>query len=148
MNGKRYALKGINDDESVCAVCGKVELKRVMWIVEIDADGNEVGEPFNCGTTCGAKLLGYTHSKVATKVKNFAGLVWAKREEMYRQHPSAVAGYQALNELNRIADDEQRKTGVRMGWEERKSHPLFIEHTRLDTEARMWANAQEVLIAL
>jgi hypothetical protein len=145
---KRYALKGINDDAHECAVCGKVELRRVMWLVELDADGNEASEPFHCGTTCGAKLLGYTQSKISTKVKNYAGLVWAKREEMYRSHPSAVAGQQALNELNRLADKEQSRTGVRMTWEERKNHPLFIEHERLHGEARVWADAQEILIAL
>jgi hypothetical protein len=145
---KRYALKGINDDESMCAVCGKVELKRVMWLVELDADGNAISEPFNCGTTCGAKLLGYTQSKITTKVKNYSGLVCAKREELYRTHPSAVAGWKMLYELNRIADEDQRRTGVRMGWAERSTHPLFIEHERLDKEAHEWANAQEILIAL
>ena len=145
---KRYALKGINDDAHECAVCGKVELRRVMWLVELDADGSEVGEPFHCGTTCGAKLLGYTHSKVATKVKNFPGLVWAKREELFRSHPSAIASRQMLNELNHIADVAQISNHVRMSWEERKNHPLFIEHMRLEAEAREWANAQEVSIAL
>ena len=55
---KRYALKGINDEETVCTICGRVELKRVMWLQELDSDGNEIGEAIHCGTTCGAHLLG------------------------------------------------------------------------------------------
>ena len=72
---KRYALKGVNDDQHECSVCGRVELKRVMWLVSLDADGNQEGEAFHCGTTCGAKLLGYTQSKMATKVKSYASEV-------------------------------------------------------------------------
>jgi hypothetical protein len=29
---KRYGLKGINDEETTCCVCGKIELRRVMWL--------------------------------------------------------------------------------------------------------------------
>jgi hypothetical protein len=63
---KRYALKGINDDQTECSVCGKVELKRVMWLVELDEEGNEISEPFFCGTTCGAKLMNQKISKIRT----------------------------------------------------------------------------------
>ena len=27
---KRYALKGINDEQHECSVCGRIELKRVV----------------------------------------------------------------------------------------------------------------------
>lgn len=55
---KQYKLRGINADHDTCEICGKTNLKKVMWLVELDPDGGELGQPFAAGTTCGAKLLG------------------------------------------------------------------------------------------
>jgi malate synthase len=48
---------GITDDSDTCEVCGKIELRRVMAIAPIDADGNMDGETFYAGSTCGARLI-------------------------------------------------------------------------------------------
>ena len=53
---KRYRIKGINDDANVCERCGKTHLKKVVWAVELDDDGNEVGPILPYGTTCIKKL--------------------------------------------------------------------------------------------
>ncbi len=52
-----YRLMGITDDSDTCEVCGKIELRRVMAIAPIDADGNADGETFYAGSTCGARLI-------------------------------------------------------------------------------------------
>ena len=54
-----YVLKGVNSEAEHCDICGKTGLKRVMWIVEVDADGNETENLLSAGTTCGAKALGF-----------------------------------------------------------------------------------------
>jgi hypothetical protein len=95
---KRYALKGINDEANECAVCGKVELRRVMWLVELDSDGNEYGQPFHVGTTCGAKLLGYTQSKIKTTVKNYGSLVYQYQEQLRKAHPLSAERQRLLRE--------------------------------------------------
>lgn len=145
---KRYALKGINDEQHECAVCGKVELKRVMWLVALDADGNQDGDAFHCGTTCGARLLGYTQSKVTTKIKNYKDEVDRKRRSLFYSHPSEILACEKLRELNRISERIAMQTGKHMTWQERKNHPLFIEIERLSAEAKVWADAQEILIEM
>ncbi len=135
---KRYALKGINDDQHECAVCGRVELKRVMWLAEIDAEGSEISEPFHCGTTCGARLLGYTQPKMRTIAKNYASMVAAKRFQMERSHPNQAIVSKLISELN----DMQLFGKVRI------DHPKMREILQLKKEAKEWADAQEIIIPL
>lgn len=61
MNNK-YRYYGINDDESVCSHCGKTGLKRVVWLAQLDEDGNEISEPTPYGTNCAAEMLGWRYS--------------------------------------------------------------------------------------
>ncbi len=133
---KRYALKGVNDEESICSICGKIELKRVMWLVELDADGNESSDAFHCGTTCGAKLLGYTQSKISTKVKNFAGEVSKRRSNLYQQKLSALGETEILNALRDLS------------WKERTSHPLWAKLREIQVEAKQYADDQPITIEL
>ena len=128
----RFLLVAVNDEESTCAVCGRVELKRVMWIR--DAASGE--EPFAVGTTCGAKLLGIPTAKVNTTVKNYAMLVERVRYGFYISHPSWLA---ARIELEKC-------TGLT--YAQRKLTPEFAEYHRLDKEAHDWAYAQKVEIEL
>ena len=72
---RQYKLKGINDDHDTCEICGKTELKRVMWLVEVSEDGDEITEAFPAGLICGAKLLGIkskNEAKVSKKVNEMA----------------------------------------------------------------------------
>lgn len=62
----RYRYLGTDDAESTCSCCGKQNLKRVVWLVELDEDGNELGEPRHYGTTCAAHLLRGTCGKKPT----------------------------------------------------------------------------------
>lgn len=56
--GRRFKLDGITDDVCSCELCGKQELKCTMRLIEMDADGNEVGAVYY-GRDCGAAALGW-----------------------------------------------------------------------------------------
>jgi hypothetical protein len=134
---KAYALKGVNDDECTCSYCGKVNLSQVMWLTELDEEGQPVGEVFNVGTTCGKKLLKVTQSKINTMVKNFGLRVWEKQQELMAQHPLQQKIYDLQNELDSLG---------RLDYEERMNHPLMLEiHTTRRT-LKQWIEAQEILI--
>jgi hypothetical protein len=62
---RKYALKGTNSDTETCEKCGKTGLKSVMWLVELDEDGNETAAVTPFGTTCGAKALGFNDAQVS-----------------------------------------------------------------------------------
>jgi hypothetical protein len=53
----RYRYLGTDDEASTCSCCGKRGLKRVVWLAELDEDGNEAGEAAHYGTTCAGHLL-------------------------------------------------------------------------------------------
>lgn len=55
-----YKLKGINSEAETCEVCGRTGLKQVMWLDELDIEGNESGRVRAYGTTCGAIALGFS----------------------------------------------------------------------------------------
>lgn len=135
---KRYALKGVNDDQHECSVCGRVELKRVMWLVSLDADGNQEGEAFHCGTTCGAKLLGYTQSKIKTKVSHFEYEVWEQRQQLIRQYENERNINKKYTELNRLE----------LYGNERLNHPIYQQIKAISAAAKAWADSQEILISL
>lgn len=59
---QKFRCVGINDDFNHCECCGRTDLKRVMMLVPLDADGNPEGEAAPYGTSCGAKLLGYAYA--------------------------------------------------------------------------------------
>jgi hypothetical protein len=143
---KRYTLKAVNDDATECEICGRVELKRVMWIAELDVDGNEVADPFACGVVCGANLLKQTVSKVNTRVNNFEGEVSKKRQSLYWNHPSYSESRKVLDELNLVARGGNGK--ARLSFQERHNHPLYETFKKLDQEARDFANSQDVSIEL
>lgn len=67
---KKYAMVGINDEQDTCLCCGKAGLKRVVWLVPLDQDGNRDGNAEHYGTTCAARILGYSYpTSAGTKRK-------------------------------------------------------------------------------
>jgi hypothetical protein len=60
----RYKVLGVNDDHDTCNCCGKTGLKRVVWLAELDADGNRVGDPTAVGCNCAARMLRLTHTRL------------------------------------------------------------------------------------
>jgi len=127
---KRYGLKGINDEQHECSVCGKVELKRVMWLVELDDDGNEVGLPFHCGTTCGANLMNQKISKVRTAIKNLRSYEYEQIEKIARTTDEWKTAMVIHDELGKLK------------WAERKNDPRAKEMGRLFRAAKAYAATQ------
>lgn len=135
---KRYILKGINDDETTCDICGKVELKRVMWVVEVDADGNEVSESFHCGTTCGAKLMQQKISVVNRVVESFEGKV---------RHEQWKIAQAKENELG-VADVLETLHKECKSFAERQQHPLWAKLAEIRAEARSFAESQNITVEI
>jgi hypothetical protein len=57
-----YKVLGTNSDHDTCDHCGKTNLKRVVWMVEV-IDG-EAGAPRPIGCNCAALLLKVSSSRV------------------------------------------------------------------------------------
>lgn len=53
-----FTLLGIDDEVTVCELCGKADLKCTMVLAQHDADGNTVAE-VRYGRDCGARALGW-----------------------------------------------------------------------------------------
>lgn len=138
MQVKKYGLKAINDEAETCSICGKVHLKRVMWIVELDQDGNPIGDVFNCGTTCGAKLLKITTAQIETKVKHFQTEVTRQRKQLQESHPAMVEAWQIVESWNERG----------LTYAERKQTPEYAHRITLVAQAQEWANAQEIVVEL
>lgn len=82
----KYAVKGINDDVDTCEVCGKRGLKRVVWLVELSPEGEELGEPMPVGTDCAGRMMGWRFGpkKIVDK------LTQMHKEEMERVISAAI----------------------------------------------------------
>ncbi len=52
----KYTVKGVGSETDTCEHCGKTNLKKVVWLSQLDADGNEAGT-IAVGTTCAGVLL-------------------------------------------------------------------------------------------
>lgn len=53
----RYRYLATSDEGDACHCCGRTNLKRYVWLIELDEDRNEIGDPAPFGTTCAAHLL-------------------------------------------------------------------------------------------
>ena len=58
-----WKVKGVNDDTDTCELCGKTNLKRVVWMAPLSSDGEEGGVQA-IGRCCAAKLLRTTTTQV------------------------------------------------------------------------------------
>jgi hypothetical protein len=53
-----FRYLGTTDETHVCENCGRDELRKVVMIVPLDAEGNDDGAPLYYGSTCAARALG------------------------------------------------------------------------------------------
>jgi len=56
-NPPRWRYLATSDEGDACHCCGRTNLKRYVWLVELDEDGNEISDPAPYGTTCAGHLL-------------------------------------------------------------------------------------------
>lgn len=61
-----WTVKAINDDQATCEICGKEDLKRVVWL-----ENSETQEIIAAGTTCAAKLQKIKVSEQKKKENDF-----------------------------------------------------------------------------
>lgn len=62
----KFKVLGTNDDKNYCEICGKIELKKVVWIENI-----ETGEIFHAGINCAAKKLNTNSKNITKKIIEF-----------------------------------------------------------------------------
>ena len=74
-----WKVIGINDDQSTCDVCGKEELKRVVWL-----ENCETQSVVATGTTCAAKLQKIKVSEQKKKENDF--VKEKSREYLYNKN--------------------------------------------------------------
>ncbi len=66
----KYRVYGINDDTDTCEVCGKTNLKRVVWMMPLDSEGNEVAaQPFPAGVDCAGRMMGWSFGRKKAESK-------------------------------------------------------------------------------
>lgn len=111
---KLYKLVAINDDIDFCIACGKEELKRVMWLENL-----ETGIIEHYGTTCGARMLGWTKKETSRKINTKIQEMKKMWKDCYNSHPSIKARVNADNEyfeffrknnIDRISYCKERNT--------------------------------------
>lgn len=134
---KKYAYKGTNNDQESCDVCGRVDLKKVMWLAELDADGNELGHIIATGTTCGAKLLGYSQKAFTKAIKTAAETLQQKRRAAYHNHPLNKEALKLRKELQKTLSGRLLRKSTE-----------FIKTKEMMQQAHQEANSQEFTIAL
>jgi hypothetical protein len=78
-NKKRIKVLGVNDDRDFCECCGKIGIKRVVWITIDD------GEPKHYGTACAAKIAGIDGKWSAKRADILASKLKEREERMRRR---------------------------------------------------------------
>lgn len=81
----KYKVLGINDDQSFCSCCGKEGLKRVVWMAPIHPEDGDLGEPEHYGTSCAARILGYSNLTPARARNKVEELAIKGRQEEHHQ---------------------------------------------------------------
>lgn len=64
----KFKVYGINSDVDTCSECGKSNLKKVVWLMPLDSEGNELAaEPAPVGCDCAARMMGWSYSRQKTE---------------------------------------------------------------------------------
>jgi hypothetical protein len=134
---KKYAYKGTNNDKESCDICGRTNLKKVMWLAELDESGNELGHVIAVGTTCGATLLDYSNKDFAKAIKSAAQDLEKKKSAVYHNHPLKKEALKIRKELQKTLS----------GRALRKSSE-FIKTKEMMRQARQEAYSQDFTITL
>ena len=100
----KYKVLGFNDDECTCDICGKSELKGTYAIEDLSN-----GEIFRAGSSCGAKMAGWTTKELVKKynLREKEILDIAKKE--FCDSKEYISYEKAIDFLNKESDDLQRK---------------------------------------
>ena len=83
---KKYRIVGINDDQDSCLCCGRTGLKRVVWMIPLDVDGNADGTPEHYGTSCAARIAGYAYPTSAAAKRKIESAAWDAAYKTIQEH--------------------------------------------------------------
>ena len=95
-NEKKYQILGFNDEQCICDVCGKSELKGTYAI-----ENTETGDIFRAGSTCGVKLMKVTSKEFRSEFKTVIAENTAKAREEWRNSNEAIEYNNALAFMNK-----------------------------------------------
>ncbi len=128
---QKYILRGFNDDHCECDICGKQELKGT-YIVECQT----TGAIFRAGSTCGAKMAGWSVKEFQDKYK--AGEI--ERKEAAKAEFRESKEYQEYEVAIMFLEKERNEI-------EKKICDTYdlAERTRLMGTQRTWEDRREFL---
>lgn len=101
---KKYRILGFNDDQCSCDVCGKQELKGTYAMEDLST-----GEIFRAGSSCGAKMAGWTTKELVAKYKAGEKEILENAKKEFRNSAEYIAYNNGLDFLNKESDEIQRK---------------------------------------
>lgn len=125
---KKYRILGFNDDQCDCDVCGKQELKGTYAMEDLST-----GEIFRAGSTCGAKMAGWTSKELVAKYKAGEKEILENAKKEFRNSSEYIAYTNCIDFLNKESDELQRKLYNCNDENERK----IIRATERTFESRM-----------
>ena len=96
---KRFKILGFNDDQCSCDVCGKQELKGTYAMEDL-----MTGEIFRAGSTCGAKMAGWSTKELVAKYKTAEKEKRDAAQKEFRASAEYAAYNNALDFLNKEED--------------------------------------------
>lgn len=149
----RYAVLGVNDDQAHCDACGRNDLKRVVAIVPLDADGNWDGPVSYVGTDCASRLTSAGGgTRDAKRIQNEAlaerSRVKAELDERHGRLPQ----YERIVAIGRAAlatsDDRVEASNAVDSALHAASpalHRLFLDNVQLLARSGQIANRRAVL---
>lgn len=100
----KYRILGFNDEQCECDICGKQELKGTYAIENIST-----GEIFRAGSTCGAKMAGWTSKELVTRYKIGEKEKLDNAKNEFRNTVEYIAYQNGLLFLNNENDELQRR---------------------------------------
>jgi coenzyme F420-reducing hydrogenase beta subunit len=108
-NTAKFRYLGTTDETHICEKCGRDELKSVVMIVPLDAEGNDDGDVTYYGSTCAARALGVRGGGKAV----LAAANGARLRTLMNAHDARrmLRAYGDLPEIGSLTE-EQRRAGV------------------------------------
>lgn len=103
-NELKYKVLGFNDEQCECDVCGKQELKGTYAIENLST-----GEIFRAGSSCGAKMAGWTAKELVLKLKESDKLNLDNAKAELRNSIEYIEYEKAIEFLNKESEDLEKK---------------------------------------
>ncbi|MFD8315939.1 hypothetical protein [Kitasatospora purpeofusca] len=111
---KAFRIKGSTSDVTECDLCGRVELRGTVVMVDLDADGVE-GEVHYFGTSCAAKAAGWTQRDVKALVKVANDAERERQEAIRRAKADAETAEYTAWRLRRFGTVDKWEAAKRAG---------------------------------